>query len=181
MFNGIRMRIAMMNGDSISSRGAAIKMGPLLGTVLIGSGVYPKPGKINVVMFGANHAAATAARRLKAKYGDAIEFVFLDATHGDFQLKAPLTFEQEAAARKAYAVNNLKLPGVELLERTPITKRPDPDGRLIRPVTPNRTAYGALGKIMIVDGDGKIRTAYPMWTPFMEIRLERALDRIMAE
>jgi hypothetical protein len=181
MVSGVQANFAMMNGDSVLRNGVALTMRPLNGTVLIGSGVYPKPGKINIIVFGFNHASAIATRRLKAKYGDAIEFVFLEATQGNFQLKAPLTLEQEAAALTAYAANDLKLPGAVLLEQTRITRRPDPDGRLIRAVTLNRATYGALGGVIVVDGDGKIRTAYPFLAAFMEVRLERGIDRIMAQ
>jgi len=185
-FNSLHRQIAMMNGDSISLAGAAIKMQPLHGTMLLGSGMYPKPGKINLVFFDLNRKVIPALRRLKAKYGDAIEVVYLGSTHGSFQLKAPLTFAQESAALTRYATSALKLPelsGAYLLEQSTISKFPEPDGRLIPPApTPNFRTYSLLGSLVIVDGDGKIRNAYPGLSAMstgLESRLERALDRIL--
>jgi hypothetical protein len=165
-----------MDNDSMP-RGPA----PALhGESLLGPpGPWPAPGKITLIVFqsATTRQSVAAIRRLHARYGDTLAIVFVDKTLGYFKMQGPLTVPAEAALLREYYGKDLDVPGAVVLEHTTFVTRAD--GRVIPQPTANDMAYPQVG-LALIDGKGRIRSTYP-WAPSFEPRIERSINRILAE
>ena len=135
-------------------------------------------GRATLLVFrdGTTRQSVAALRRIKAKFGDSVDIVFLGKTLGYFKMRGPFTPDSEAVILKTYYRNDLQVPGPVLLEHT--TYRVRADGRVFPQPTTNDTRYPQMA-LVVVDQAGRIRLEYKNWGSSYEVRLERTISRIL--
>lgn len=132
-----------------------------------GDSIYPRKGHVTVIEFtDANlcftncRPAFAVLRRWKQRFGDELDVVIADRTHGylrDMLLTDP---RAEAEALRDYYLGFERVPGVVAVSSTPFTRRPDPDRRRVEGKVPNDSTYGIAEAI--VDQRGKVVMVLPL-------------------
>lgn len=111
------------------------------------------------------YPAYAMLRRLAHQFGEALQITLVSHTRGNFHgIVTPDTLD-EARRQAEYFLQELALPGTLIVSVTPLTRRPDPDRRIVDGAIPNFTYYGvptdrhSLGTaVLVLDRDG--RTAF---------------------
>jgi hypothetical protein len=110
---------------------------------------HPTVGKPALVVFDVRHDCAymlcaqsyATLRRLARRFGDAIDVTLVAQTQGYFRERPPLDPAQEAEAIRHYFLEQVRLPGTLIVERTQFTTRSAPDLRRFNELTANQRAY----------------------------------------
>ena len=135
------------------------------------SAVFPTLGKINLVVVpnptDSLYKIFAMVRRLKQKY-PGLEVVYLTHTSGTFggQLMDPA---HEADARRKWVQDTMKMPFSVIVEKPETWRLPEPDRRVVRPVTPSRKLY--YDRLWLVDRVGTI-----VYSGILAGELSRALE-----
>lgn len=180
----LRGQIQLMNGDTVLRNGTRVMVPPLSGSVILGPpGPYPVPHKIALIVFlppGNEFEALPTVERLKAKFGDTMQVVVVANTRGYYRLRAPLDPSAEAQLLQHYFSDSLKVKVPVVLEETPLSHRPAPDGRAVYGLTASQQAYPNLA-YLLVDGNGVARSGGMQWWISSEVHLVRRIQRLIAE
>lgn len=109
----------------------------------------PQRGKITLVAFVDDRCRGSCdpypfyamLRRLKRRYGGALEIVLVANTWGFFRLRPPLEPEAEANVLGWYFLNYLRIPAILAVDETPFVTRAAPDRRRFYQHSTVREAY----------------------------------------
>jgi hypothetical protein len=174
------MRGEQTGGELVSLLGKPAP--PIQGQLISGTaGQRPTPGKVTLIIFqaGTSRESVAALHRLKAIFGDSVEFVFAGKTLGHFKIQGPLTYEQELQMLTDFYVKNLKVPGSVFVEHTQISTRPD--GRLVRHPTANDQAYSPVFPFVLTDRQGVVRRMFLYFLPQMELRIQHGIEQVLQQ
>jgi hypothetical protein len=114
---------------------------------------------------------------LARRYGDRLELVAIVGLRGFFRDDGPLTAEDETAHLETYYRDELQLPGAIAITHTEFRKMFD--GRRMALPSANDRAFGNA-RIILVDSNGYVQHLWGQWDNLVEIRIERAMDRLGA-
>jgi hypothetical protein len=121
--------------------------------------LLPRKGRVTLVQYLAVHQCGcesmfATTQRLKQKFGDKLDILFLTQTFGHFNRQVQLEPADEARQLGQRLLETHKLPATVAVYRTTFVANPDPDSRLVaQPIAELRKVRFA-GSALLVDRRG---------------------------
>lgn len=121
--------------------------------------LLPRKGRVTLVQYLSVHECGCGSlfattQRLKEKFGDKLDILFLTQTFGHYNRQVQLEPAEEARQLSQRLLETHKLPATVAVYRTTFVANPDPDSRLVaQPIAELRKVRFA-GSALLVDRRG---------------------------
>ncbi len=121
--------------------------------------VLPRKGRVTLVQYLAVHECGcesmiATTQRLKEKFGDKLDILFLTQTFGHFNRQVQLEPADEARQLSQRLLETYKLPATVAVYRTTFVANPDPDSRLVAQPIAELNKVRFAGSALLVDRRG---------------------------
>ena len=121
--------------------------------------VLPRKGRVTLVQFVSIsqcgcEAMVGTARRLKQKFGDSLDLLFITQTQGHFDRQVQLEPAEEARQIGRRMVERDSFPGTIAVYRTTFVPNPDPDSRLVPQTIEEIQRIRFAGSALLIDRRG---------------------------
>jgi hypothetical protein len=121
--------------------------------------LLPRKGRVTLVQYLAVHECGcesmfATTQRLKQKFGDKLDILFLTQTFGHFNRQVQLEPADEARQLSQRLLETHKLPATVAVYRTTFVPNPDPDSRLVAQPIAELKKVRFAGSALLVDRRG---------------------------
>ncbi|MBX6330583.1 MAG: hypothetical protein IRY91_01915 [Gemmatimonadaceae bacterium] len=145
-----------------------------------GDTVRPARDTVALIVFRPSRQNIPALHRIARRFGRALQITFAVGTYGYFRSLGPLSFDDEIAQMRRFYLDELHIPGAMAISEGHYTTIPD--GRRVRGPSATDLAYHTNTGMsaVVVDRRGIIRFVLRGWQKSDELRLERAVQSLLA-